>query len=240
MPRRSTPPPVRDPDIAELASVLADRSRVAILDALLDGEPHAIGSLARRAEISAATASSHLERLTRARLVEVARVGRERHVRLAGAEVAELLERLAALAAPATSHSSLAASRAVELRFARLCYDHLAGVVSILVASRLVERGWLRRRDDGFDTTPDLLAWLAARGHPLSDGASRRPLIRACTDWSERVPHIAGRAGAALAHLFLAERWVSRVRDSRALRLTDRGRAALARELGLLLPARRA
>lgn len=65
-------------------------------------------------------------------------------------------------------------------------------------------------------------------------------MIRACTDWSERVPHVAGQIGAALARVFVAARWVTRVRDSRALRLTDRGRAALSRELGLTLPSRRA
>lgn len=240
MPRRTTPPPVRDPDLAALASVLADPSRVAILDALLDGESHAIGRLARHAGIAASTASSHLDRLTGAGLVEVARVGRERRVRLAGPEVAELLERLAALAAPAASRTSEARARSRELRFARTCYDHLAGVLSILVASRLVDRGWLLRRDDGWRAAPELFAFLAAHGQPIVDGETRRPVIRACTDWSERVPHVAGRVGAALARVFVAERWAARVRDSRALRLTDRGRAALARELGLTLPARRA
>jgi len=56
-----------------------------------------------------------------------------------------------------------------------------------------------------------------------------------CHDWSERTPHLAGRLGAAVAELFITERWVLRARESRALRLTDRGAAALAAELGLRL-----
>lgn len=237
--KRAQPAPRPDPDIAGLAAVLADRSRVAILDALLDGEPHAIGRLARRAGIRASTASSHLERLLGAGLVVVIPAGRERRVRLAGPEVAELLERLAALApAPLSAGSAATAqarTRGAELRFARTCYDHLAGALAIRVTARLTELGWLVRRADTFEAAPALLSWLEAQGQPLPAKDGRRPLIRACLDWSERVPHVAGRTGAALARVALDRRWVARVRESRALRVTERGRATLARELGLRL-----
>jgi DNA-binding transcriptional ArsR family regulator len=238
VPRRSLPPAGREPDIAGLAAVLADASRVAMLDALLDGGGHAIGALGRRAGVSIATASSHVRRLADAGLVTVVQAGRERRVRLAGPEVAELLERLATLAAPAPAWSQGARSRRDELRFARTCYDHLAGVLAILVAQALVARGWLYRTSDTFEPSLALLAWLDERGHPIA-GDARRPLSRACLDWTERVPHLAGRVGAALAATFIVERWVARVRDTRALRVTDRGRSALARELGLTLPALR-
>ena len=224
MPRRAVVPPVPDPDIARLAAVLADPSRVAMLDVLLDGEAHAIGTLGRRAGVSAATASSHLRKLVGANLVVVAQVGRERRVRLASADVAQVLEQLAALAAPHT--------RRAEIRFARTCYDHLAGVLAIVVVDALVDRGWLARTSDNLEPAPSLFAWLADHGHPV-DIRGRRPLSRACIDWTERVPHVAGRIGAALASVFVGERWVARVRQSRALRVTDRGRAALARELGV-------
>lgn len=231
MPRRASPI-CRRPDIAALAGILADPSRVAMLDALLDGEAHSIGRLAHRAGITAATASSHVHKLVEARLVVVAPSGRERHARLASPEVAELIERLAALAGPGPTSGD-------PLRFARLCYDHLAGALAILVVTALVRRDWLHRTSDTFEPAPALFDWLAARGHPVAITGERRPLTRACLDWSERVPHVAGRIGAALAGVFLAERWVTRVRDTRALRLTDRGRIALARELGLTLPSRR-
>jgi len=238
MARRSTPAPRLDPDIARLAGVLADPSRVAMLDALLDGRGHAIGALARRAGVTAATASGHLRRLVDEQLVAVERDGRTHRVRLASASVAHLLEALAALTPvrPAPVATAAATSRARELRFARTCYDHLAGVVGVGVTRALLDRRWLRADDDAFTAAPDLLAWLADRGRPLTpDPRSRRPLTRACLDWSERVPHLAGQLGAALADLALAERWLVRVRDSRALRLTDRGRAALARELAVTL-----
>jgi DNA-binding transcriptional ArsR family regulator len=237
MARRSTPAPRLDPDIARVAGVLADRSRVAMLDALLDGRAHAIGALARHAGITAATASGHLRRLLDERLVTVDAAGRSRRVRLASPGVAQLLESLAALVAPSPSPPAATAgstSRARELRFARTCYDHLAGVVGVAVTGALLERRWLRARDDSFAPAPALLAWLAGHGQPLVDEPrARRPLARACLDWSERTPHLAGRLGAAIADLALAKQWLVRARDSRALRLTARGRTALFDELAL-------
>lgn len=240
MARRANPVPRIDPDIAKLASALADPSRVAMLDALLDGTAHTIGALARHAGITAATASGHLRRLIDQRLVTVAPEGRERRVRLASPAVAQLLEAVAAIAAVATAPASApvataaSATRARELRFARTCYDHLAGVVGVRVTHALVDRRWLRARDGTFAATPALLGWLADHGHPVAqDPRSKRPLARACLDWSERTPHLAGRIGAAIAELALAELWVVRVRGSRALRLTTRGRTELAGELAV-------
>ena len=230
MPRRASPRSIADPDVTGLASVLADASRLAMLDALMDGRSHAIGALARRAGVTAATASSHLRRLVDARLVVATRVGRERHVRLASPDVAEVIERLAVLAASPTSRVPTA------LRFARTCYDHLAGVLGVAVGTALVARGWLHRTSDNFEPAPPLFAWLAAHDHAVPIAGPRRPLTRACGDWSERVPPVAGRIGAALADVFVDEGWVMRVRGSRALRLTTRGRTAIARELGAKVP----
>jgi len=52
-------------------------------------------------------------------------------------------------------------------------------------------------------------------------------LVRACTDWTERRPHVAGALGAALLDVALERRWVRRRSDGRALNLSAAGRAAL-------------
>jgi DNA-binding transcriptional ArsR family regulator len=234
MTRRAHPVPRLDPDIARLAGALADRSRIAMLDALLDGSARPIGALARRAGISAATASGHLRRLIDQQLVVVDRDGPTRRVRLAGPAVAELLESIAAHAVAAAPLTTAATTAARELRFARTCYDHLAGVVGVGVTRALLSRRWLRTAGEGFTATPALLGWLADHGRALAEEPrSRRPMVRACLDWSERTPHVAGRIGAAIAEVALARQWVVRVRDSRALRLTSRGRSALAAELAV-------
>src|SRR5262249_17214184 len=130
-------------EVSALAGVIADPSRAAMLDVLLDGQAHAIGTLGKRAGVSAATASSHLRRLVDAGRLEVAQVGRGGRVGLASAEVAQMLEQLAVVAAPRT--------RRAELRFARTCYDHLAGVLAIAVVDALVDRAWLARTSDNLE-----------------------------------------------------------------------------------------
>ncbi|HEY0191810.1 MAG TPA: winged helix-turn-helix domain-containing protein [Kofleriaceae bacterium] len=234
MPRRdlAAPRPARTSGIAGFAGVLADPSRAAMLDALLDGEAHPIGRLARRAAITPATASSHLQRLVEAGLASVEQVGRERRVRLAGPDAAELLERIAALAGPGGHATGID-----HLRFARTCYDHLAGLLGVAVATRLVELGWLYRTTDTFEPATPLFDWLESHGQPI-ERAAIRPLSRACLDWTERTPHLAGRAGAAVARVFFVQRWVARIPDTRALRLSPRGRTCLASELGIRLPGR--
>lgn len=223
MPRLKPQPGVQ---ISQLARALSDPSRAVMLDVLMDGEGHAIGSLARAAHVTAATASSHLRKLAAAKLVTTADRGREKIVRLADNDVAEILERLATLTAPTPRR---------ELRFARTCYDHLAGALAVIVVQHLIDRRWLHPTTDNLEPAPALLDWLADHDHPVVE--SKRPLSRACLDWTERVPHLAGRVGAALATTFLDEAWVTRVSGTRALRLTSCGRDALASELGIYVSA---
>jgi hypothetical protein len=48
-----------------------------------------------------------------------------------------------------------------------------------------------------------------------------------CLDWSERREHLAGRLATGLLDHFMARRWLVRVRESRALKLTPQGKRAL-------------
>ena len=64
---------------------------------------------------------------------------------------------------------------------------------------------------------------------------TRRPLARSCLDWTERRPHLAGAAGAALCSRALGSRWITRIGTGRAVALTDAGREALHKHLGLVI-----
>jgi len=53
--------------------------------------------------------------------------------------------------------------------------------------------------------------------------STRRPLCRACLDWSERRPHLAGALGAELLRHIYKERWATRAPDGRAVHFSPRG-----------------
>jgi hypothetical protein len=86
--------------------------------------------------------------------------------------------------------------------------------------------------------TPTGERWFAARGID-SDvlRRQRRAFVRGCLDWTEREPHLGGSLGAAwLQHCF-GQGWIKRISRTRAIRLSDAGRAALRDLLGVDAPS---
>ncbi len=218
-----------EPDIAGTAALLADRSRVLMLRALEDGRALPAGELARAARIGAASASAHLRRLAGAGLVEAVPQGRHRYYRLASSRLPELMEALAALA-PAAPH--VRSRVPPELRLARWCYGHLGGSLAVAMAQALAARGVVTALEDPCIVTAGGAHWLREAG--VAAGGGERLRVRLCAvDWSERRPHLAGPLGRALARALVEGRCLVPVRASRALRLTDRGRAWFRERLGL-------
>lgn len=58
---------------------------------------------------------------------------------------------------------------------------------------------------------------------------ARRPLCRACLDWSERRSHLGGALGAAVLQGLYDQGWACRERGSRAVRFTVLGLARFRR-----------
>ena len=204
-----------------------------MLDALMDGDARPAGELARRAGVAPSTASEHLMRLVEGRLLVVEPRGRERRYRLASADVTEVLEALSRLGSEAPVNSLRAAGRTEALRAARTCYDHLAGRFGVAVTEALVARDVLDIRDGSFALTDDGEVFLVNLGVDVAGArAHKRVFARACLDWSERRPHLAGALGAALADAALDQGWVRRRPNDRALRVTPKGAAELRELLG--------
>src|SRR5262249_45026462 len=127
--------------LAAVGALLAEPARTKVLLALADGRSLPASVLASEAGVAASTASHHLARLTDAGFVSAVTRGRHRYFTLAGPQVAELLEAVARVA-PAQPVASLRqGTRAHALRYARRCYDHLAGRLGVAVADALQERG---------------------------------------------------------------------------------------------------
>src|SRR2546425_5435143 len=116
-----------EPVISSVAGLIGDPSRAAMLMALTGGEARPAGELARYAGISPQTASAHLDKLFRAKLLAVEVQGRHHYYRLAGSQVAQALESLAILAPCSERLAESLTDAAKRLRGARFCYDHLAG-----------------------------------------------------------------------------------------------------------------
>lgn len=231
----------RLPQIGSVAALIGEPARAAILVNLWDGRALSAGELAARAEVSAATASVHLAKLVAGGLLAVEARGRHRFYRLAGCAVAEAMEALAALApageSPATA-DRFEREALAELRFARTCYDHLAGWLGVAIAEAMLARRFLVEAGDGFAVTAGGEAWFAGLGVDVAGARrARRAFARGCVDWSERRPHLAGALGAALAARLFDLGWVERVAGERTVRLTRTGRGALGRELGVALGA---
>jgi DNA-binding transcriptional ArsR family regulator len=224
------------PELARLAGLLADGTRASFLITLLDGRARTAGELARAAGVAASTASDHLTQLVAGGLLIEERQGRHRYVRLADARTAALVEAMQAFTAPATPVArTLRESAAFSaMARARTCYDHLAGRLGVQIYDGLVDRGLLER-SDGLAITETGMAWLDEMGIDVAGMRKRqRPIVRECLDWTERRPHLAGAAGAALCTRFFDRRWIERIGSGRAVRITAEGTRGLA-ELGFQL-----
>ena len=125
--------------LSEVAALMGDPARAAMLQLLMDGRAHTASELALTAGITAQTASGHLSRMIDGHLLAARAQGRNRFYRLASSDVAHAIESLMALAGTRASPASLHAAwrRDPDLRFCRTCYDHLAGQVGMAVTDAL-------------------------------------------------------------------------------------------------------
>jgi len=218
-------------ELATVAALLGDPSRAGICTALMGGEALPASELAYVAGIAAPTVSGHLAQLVAGGLLSMERHGRHRYYSLAGPEVATAIEALSRIAPPHSLRARLPAAPA-PMRVARRCYDHLAGQLGVALAEGLLAKRLLRRRDGEFKLTRKGAIWFAAAGID-AEGLQRqaRPILRACLDWSERRPHVAGALGAAVLQLLQDRQYVRQKRASRVMTLTEAGRAWLKSEL---------
>jgi DNA-binding transcriptional ArsR family regulator len=227
---------ISDADISAPASLVADPTRAAFLVALSDGQSLPASELARRAQVTASTASVQLAKLVDGGFLSAERSGRHRYYSLVDPEIAAALEALAVIA-PVRPASSLKQARVgSELQAARTCYDHLAGALGVALLESLQRQRLLTPKLEVTPRGADRFAKLGIEIDELARG--RRPLTRACLDWTERRHHLAGALGAALATSFLERGWIERRPESRAVRVTDRGRRGIARELAVHVDGR--
>ena len=226
-------------NMVEVAALVGDTARATILAALMGGQALTASELAARARISKSTASGHLSKLVGARLLSVTQKRRNRYYRIASPLVAKMLESIKAVAAIETPPRYQPRSAQDDaLRFARTCYDHLAGRLGVAIADALVAKKFVVLSEEGGAVTPAGARFLKKFGAELtsiSSSSGRRIFCRACLDWSERRYHVAGLVGAEIWRRCLELGWLARQRDTRAVRVTPAGQRGLRETFGVKL-----
>lgn len=226
---REKNPPVDDAEllersIADVASAIADPSRVSMLCALMDGRAWTATELSAVANIAPSTASAHLSKLLHGKLISCLSQGRHRYYRLAGSDIAELLETLMGVSMKLrTSHKCTAP---IHLRKARTCYDHLAGEVAVKLYEFMRQEHWFTDDGDGLSALGQLK--FQQMGVVVLTHSKRKPACE-CLDWSERRSHLGGSSGAALLSAFEQNGWLNRVHGYREVSFTGEGKRALQR-----------
>ena len=223
-----------EPDFQRLAGTIGDATRIRMLMLLMEGRALTAKELAYGAGVQPATATAHLQRLLRDRVIAVAVQGRHKYFHLASSQIGQLLELMLVVAPHGEARTPPPSARGLEaIRVARFCYDHLAGQLGTRIAEVLLARGLLRaartpRGTKELTLTRDGEAWFDELGVNLDAARrSRRRFALRCLDWSERRDHLAGSLGAALAARLVELGWLARRRDSRVVAITGAGRDAL-------------
>jgi DNA-binding transcriptional ArsR family regulator len=235
--RGAAPGRTSDPRVA-LLKELADPLRLRVVDRLGQAGPATVSQLAGELDASLPQLSNHLRRLRASGLVRVRRSGRQAVYELADPglrRLLPLLDRLTGRLAPPAGPP--AGGRAAS----RTCYRHLGGPLGVELYRGLLDRAAIVERADGTVTLgSEAASALAALGvDPAGLRPGRRRLAFQCLDATERVPHLAGALGDAVAAALLDRGWVARVPDGgRAMELTRRGATGLRRALGRPDPQR--
>jgi DNA-binding transcriptional ArsR family regulator len=222
------------PQIAEVAALVGDPARANILVALLGGRALTATELSHAAGVSPQTTSGHLGKLSTARLVVLMKQGRHRYYRLAGPQVGHMLESIMNVALEGPPRYQPRSRLDDAMRHARTCYDHFAGVLGVGIADAMIGRGYLVLDDEAGEVTPSGMDFLLQLGVDLAGAqAKRRMFCRPCLDWTERRSHIGGAVGAAFALRCFDLKWIERVGDTRAVKVTTLGRRGLMESLAL-------
>lgn len=210
------------PVIASVAALLGDPARANILTALMDGRALTVSELAGAAGVTLQTASGHLAKLDAANLLTAEKQGRHRYFRLSGPDVAQVLEALMGLAQRTGATRVRTGPKDAALRSARICYDHLAGERGVALLKGAQRQGLIKGEKDMILTEKGR-AFFADFGIDLAQlEKGRRPVCRACLDWSERHSHLGGALGAALLSRMIDRGWVRR-ETGRVLAFTCEG-----------------
>jgi DNA-binding transcriptional ArsR family regulator len=219
----------------KIASLIGDPTRAVIMWTLLDGKAFTATELAIAANTSPQNMSMHLAKLLEADLLCVEKQGRHKYYRFSSKETAYAIEAMASLIPPTFSEKKNSEKRS-PIKHCRTCYDHLAGKIGVAVAESLLEQKIIVDSDNKFEISREGAKWFSDFGIDLEEiKKQRRLFLKPCLDWSERKNHIAGSVGASLLDKMIADDWLRRTKDSRAIQITGKGEKELLKHFKIVV-----
>jgi DNA-binding transcriptional ArsR family regulator len=225
---------ITGPIIAEIAALVGDPARATMVSALVDGRALTASELASAARITPQTASTHLAKLTAAGVLSVVRNGRHRYFRLASPTVAYMIDGIVAVALEKRPRYRPLSRQARALSAARMCYDHLAGRLSVDLTDSFVAREYIVLDDEVAEITTAGIRFLTEFEIELpAPRSTGRHFCRLCLDWTERRPHIAGAVGVAITRRRFDLGWIERMKRSQAVVVTPLGRRGFRKTFGI-------
>jgi len=138
------------PCISQVAALLADPKRSAMMCAMLDGASRTGDELALLAGLSISSAGAHLGRLAAGGLLRLEMRGKKRFFRLAAPEVGLAVQALASASmasAEVINRSVAQPLPPLPLLRASICSDHLGGELGKELYLRMLGAGWIEQSD---------------------------------------------------------------------------------------------
>lgn len=220
-------------EFTKIASLIGERARALILWSLLDQKAYTASELSIIADISRQSVSNHLSKLIDAKLVCADKQGRHRYFRLTDENIAHVIESMASL----IPHKKIEIKKnAKKLSFARTCYDHLAGKISVEIVNALLNKNIICLDKDSFKVTEFGEKWFDEIGINIDNLKSKkRSFAHKCLDWTERKHHIAGALGNAILEKFLEKDFIRKKKNSREILITTVGKKFFYEKLNIIL-----
>lgn len=222
---------------SSVAALIGEPARAAMLWRLLAGRAFTATELAIGVDISAQSASMHLAKLVKAKLLTVVSQGRHKYYRLASPEVAYALESISNLVPDDKMITDeFAEAGPNDIKYCRTCYDHLAGRVGVALTDRLAEKKIIISAGEHFDVSAAGTKWFSGLDISVDElKKQKRAFARKCLDWSERRYHLSGSLGASLLDKMIDMKWLRKVKDTRRVSVTTAGQEKIYKLLGLSL-----
>ncbi len=212
----------------KVAALIGEKSRAIMLWNLLEGRAYTATELADCAGVSRQTCSDHLSKLVDGGLLTFATEGRHRYYEFASENAAQAIEKMAYLMAPGGAAHNFSMLSQSGFRYARTCYDHLAGKVAVRLTDALLSKRIITSRPNEFKVGRSGEEWFDGNGIDVHElRRMKRKFACPCLEWSERRNHIGGALGSAVLNLLLRNDWIRRRENSREIIITTKGKIEL-------------